>query len=329
MKYITSFETTEAYNAATLDLPNVSLIEETMSVSYKPWVETRLICKYTVTDTSHPTTLFGSANNFSLMSIDGEEKEVGNSYTFDTTGEHTVLFTLADGVTTIGGGVFTSCSTLTSVTIPDSVTSIGSSAFAGSRLTSIIIPDSVTSIGSSAFAYCSRLTSIIIPDSVTSIGTGAFQNCSELTSIIIPDSVTSIGMGAFQNCSGLTSVTIGNSVIYIDNAIFQGCSGLTSVTIPDSVTSIGMGAFDDCSGLTSVTIGNSVTSINMGAFSDCSALTSITCNATTAPTIQNNTFQNINTNGILTVPTGSNGYDAWMGTGDYYLGKYNWTKVEQ
>jgi hypothetical protein len=72
-----------------------------------------------------------------------------------------------------------------------------------------------------------------------------------------------------------------------------------------------------------------VTSISYGAFQNCSGLTNITCNAITAPTIQNNTFQSIKTGGTLTVPTGSTGYDVWMGTGYYYLGKYNWTKVEQ
>jgi hypothetical protein len=119
--------------------------------------------------------------------------------------------------------------------------------------------------------------------------------------------VTSIGAGAFQGCSGLTSVTIGNSV-----------------------TSIGPGAFADCSGLTSVTIDNSVTSIGAGAFYSCSSLASITCNAITAPTIGSNTFQEmIKTNGTLIVPKGSSGYDVWMGTGNYYLGKYGWTKVEQ
>jgi hypothetical protein len=72
-----------------------------------------------------------------------------------------------------------------------------------------------------------------------------------------------------------------------------------------------------------------VTSIGDRAFYDCSGLTSTICNAITAPTIQNSTFQNVKTSGTLTVPSGSTGYDVWMGTGDYYLGKYNWTKIEQ
>ena len=113
-----------------------------------------------------------------------------------------------------------------------------------------------------------------------------------------------------------------------DNA-FINCYSLTSIDIPNSVTSIGNSAFSSCSGLTSCTIGSGVTTIDGYAFSYCTSLTSIVCNATTAPTINNATFRDVKTGGTLTVPQGSSGYDVWMGTGDYYLGKYNWTKVEQ
>ena len=168
---------------------------------------------------------------------------------------------------------------ITSITIPDSVTSIGNYAFSGcSSLASITIPDSVTSIGYySTFAYCESLTSITIPDSVTSIGSGAFYYCTSLTSVTIPDSVTSIGSSAFEGCTSLTSITIPDSVTSIGyNSAFAYCESLTSITIPDSVTSIGEGAFEYCTSLTSVTIGNSVTEIGSDAFYDCDSLTSIT-----------------------------------------------------
>ena len=198
-------------------------------------------------------------------------------YAFDGCSNLTSI-TIPNSVTSIGNnGAFRGCSGLTSITIPDSVTSIGDDAFYGcSGLTSITIPNSVTSIGDSAFYGCSGLTSITISDSVTSIGSSAFYGCSGLTSITIPDSVTSIGSGAFEYCSGLTSITIPDSVTSIGRSTFYGCSGLTSVTISDSVTSIGDDAFRGCSGLTSITIPDSVTSIGSCAFYGCSGLTSVT-----------------------------------------------------
>ena len=186
------------------------------------------------------------------------------------------------------------------------VTSIGSDAFKYSSLTSVTIPNSVTSIGSYAFESCYSLTSVNIPNSVTSIGDGAFQGCHGLTSVTIsditawlsisfagsesnplcyahhlflngeevkdltiPNSVTSIGDYTFHGCSSLTSVTIPNSVTSIGNSAFSFCSNLTSVTIPSSVTSIGGYAFQRCSSLTSVTIPNSVTSIGYAVFAGC------------------------------------------------------------
>ena len=193
---------------------------------------------------------------------------------------------------------------------------------------SIVIPNGITKIGNYAFYNYNNLTSVTIPNGVTSIGQYAFYGCKGLTSITIPDSVTSIGTYAFKGCTSLTSVTIPNSVTSIGQNAFLDCTSLTSVTIGNSVTSIGNNAFYNCTSLTSVTIGNSVTSIGQNTFYNCSGLTSITCNATTAPTITSTTFRNVKTNGTLSVPIGSSGYDTWMGTSNYYLGLYNWTKAE-
>ena len=218
-------------------------------------------------------------------------------------------------VVEIKSSAFNGCANLTSIIIPDSITSIGDFAFENcSGLTSITIPDSVTSIGDHAFYNCSSLTSITvsennkyfsslngvlfnkdktelitypignerteytIPDSVTSIGNFIFYNCSSLTSITIPDSVASIGNSAFYNCSSLTNIKLPDVIDIISGNTFRDCSSLLNIIIPDSVTSIKECAFYNCSNLTSITIPDSVASIENSAFYNCTSLKSITLN---------------------------------------------------
>ena len=201
-------------------------------------------------------------------------------------------------VTITGGKIpsyaFRNCSSLTSITIPDSVTSIGSSAFSSCKgLTSFTIPDSVTSIGDYAFYGCHKLVEVY-NKSTLSITAGSSDNGyvayyaksvytteggSELstdengyviytdgdekilvaytgteTDLVLPAYITQINQYAFYNCSGLTSITIPNSVTSIGDYAFAYCRGLTSVTIGNGVTSIGSYAFYDCSGLTSIIV---------------------------------------------------------------------------
>jgi len=169
-------------------------------------------------------------------------------------------------------------------------TNIRNDAFwtgAGGNFTSITIGNSVTSIGSSAFYGNSTLTSVIIGSNVLSIGDGAFEGCSGLTSITIPSKVISIGQGAFSGCSSLTSITIPNGVISIERSTFEGCTILTSVTIPDSVTGIGVYAFKGCTILNSITIPSSVASIDWWAFEGCTNLTSVTFQGANTTIIDN------------------------------------------
>ena len=211
--------------------------------------------------------------------------------------------TIPNSVTSIGDHAFNNCRNLTSITIPSNITSIGKEAFYGcTGLTSITIPINVTSIGENAFSNCTGLTSIDIPNSITSIVNWMFYGCTGLTSITIPNSVTSIGGGAFSDCTGLTSITIPNSVTSIGGKAFSGCTGLTSITLPDSIGgAIGSQTFTDCTGLTSITIPKGVTSIGEWAFCGCSSLTSVTI-PTGVTSIQSNAFRECTGLTSVTIP---------------------------
>ncbi|MBO6187376.1 MAG: leucine-rich repeat protein [Prevotella sp.] len=184
--------------------------------------------------------------------------------------------TIPKNVTTIGDWALYNCSSLTTITIPNSVNTIGTGAFQNcASMTSVDIPNSVISIGIQAFYGCIELSSITIPNSVTSIGKVAFGGCSKLISVVIPSSITKIEMQTFQDCSSLLSINIPNSVTSIGSRAFTGCTNLTSVTIPSSITSIEAGLFIGCTALTSIIIPNSITSIDDYAFDGCSNLSSI------------------------------------------------------
>ena len=229
-------------------------------------------------------------------------------------GELAGEYVIADGTKYIADNVFHNCSGLTSIEIPNSVTSIGNYAFDDcTGLKSVRMGNGITSIGERAFYNCSGLTSIEIPNSVTSIGDYAFYDCSGLVSVVIPNSVTSIEYYAFSGCSGLTDLTIGNGVASIGGYAFEGCSNIaevhitdlaawcnidydgyyacplyyadklylngelvTELVIPDGVTEVRDYAFYGFSSLASVAIPNSVTNIGERVFEDCSSLASVT-----------------------------------------------------
>lgn len=176
----------------------------------------------------------------------------------------------------------------------------------GTRLNTVTIPNTVTSIGVGAFRDCNGLTSVSIPNSVTSIGSGAFYDCSSLSSINIPDSVTSIEGSTFYHCTSLASINIPNSVTYIGWSAFRNCNGLTSVTIPDSVFEIDQYAFAQCYHLASVIIGSGVMYIRKSAFEDCHDITQLTCNATVPPSVPyTSTFAGVDRTIPLYVPISS------------------------
>lgn len=137
------------------------------------------------------------------------------------------------------------------------VETIGHTAFRYSSVTSVTIPDSVTFISDSAFAYCSSLTNISIPNSVTAIGSFAFEGCTKLESITLPSSLLTISEFLFYDCSQLTTIHIPDSVSSIRTYAFYNCGKLETIRIPVSVTSIGSYAFDDCPSSMTVTYSGS------------------------------------------------------------------------
>ena len=185
--------------------------------------------------------------------------------------------------------------TSTTYTVNNNCRFIYDSAFSGcSGLTSITLPSSLTSIGSYAFSGCSGFISLDFTNctSLASIGDWAFNSCHGLASISLSSSLASIGDSAFYNCSGLKELDLSNciSLTSIGIRAFYGCSKLTELDLSNctSLTSIGIQAFYNCSGLTSITLPSSLTSIGSSAFYNCRALTEINYNAESIPDLRLN-----------------------------------------
>ena len=165
------------------------------------------------------------------------------------------------------------CSKIRSVTIPQSVTSIGDRAFDGcSALTTLSLGEKIKTIGNYAFENCTSLTGVTIPQSVTSIGYYAFEGCTNLNPLTIKGPITSMGNYAFAGSTYLTSLTLYDDIQTIGNFAFLGSTSLKTVTLPKNLTSIGEYAFARCSELESITIPEKVKTINPKTFADCSKL---------------------------------------------------------
>lgn len=167
---------------------------------------------------------------------------------YNITGDNTVEVTRSDNYNNTYSG---------SISVPDVltnyrgyfVTKIGENAFAGSAVTSVSMPEGITSIGQYAFSGCQNLESVTLPESLTTLGSEAFAGCSNLKSVILPNSLETIEGGLFSNCRNLESVKIPNTVTSIKHRAFQNCRNLESIIIPSSVNSIGISAFSGCKAL--------------------------------------------------------------------------------
>ena len=226
--YLKKFDTQTAYTAAqsSLILPNVSLITENNKVEYNPLTptptaETRVVATFNVEYEDSEIKILNDTTNITSIEIDGvEQPSVTTGYTFSTTGEHTVKYTLTDQ-TSIANNAFQYCY----------------------GLTSIVIPYSVTSIGNYALQSCTSLTSCTIGNGVTSIGNYAFEGCG-FTNIVIPSNVTNLGELTFYNCGYLVSFTVMATTPPSMNSIFGGEMYNPTIYVP----SVSVNAYKAASG---------------------------------------------------------------------------------
>ena len=190
-------------------------------------------------------------------------------------------FEIPSGFTEIGENVFSSQLSLTSISIPQTVTAIGDLAFVYCEALKEVNfgdsehPSSLARIGDRAFYNCTALRMIMLPDSVEEIEEGAFENCAALTSVVLPSSITIINDYTFNFCRGLTTVILPGGLKEIGQSAFGSCHALESITLPEGLEKIGWLAFQQCRSLASFVFPSSVVSIDAELFPDCESLNTL------------------------------------------------------
>lgn len=186
-------------------------------------------------------------------------------------------------VRSIGSFAFRDCPALSSVTIKKGAESIGKAAFQGTDITYVDIPDSVTTLGTSVFAGCFKLKWVTIGKGITDISNHMFTECTSMIHIDIPNNIKSIKDSAFSDCKRLRSIELPDSVQTIEDYAFRSCIGLVTVTIGKGITEIGRGAFEKCSELMNITFGSMPTNIGTEIFRNCNGLLSVRIDAGSIP----------------------------------------------
>ncbi|MBQ9746630.1 MAG: leucine-rich repeat protein [Clostridia bacterium] len=191
-------------------------------------------------------------------------------------GRNETSYVVPEGVTKIENSSFSRAGKLVSISLPESVVSIGEYSFYRCvSLTEMEVPKGVTVIPASAFSTCSALASITLPSGIVSIGAEAFINCSSLTSIVLPAGVTVIETKAFKKCTSLRRMVLPAGLMAISEQMFMNCSALENIVIPPSVTSIGPSAFSNCTLLANISLPEGLMSLGKWAFEECTSLTGI------------------------------------------------------
>lgn len=215
---------------------------------------------------------------------------------------------LPDGITSLGNSAFYGCTHLTQINMPNGITSIGDFAFAScSSLETISMHDNLSSIGVCAFRDCNSLTSVVIPRNVTIISSEAFARCTSLAFVTLHDDIKQIGGWAFNGCTNLTSVNFGKDITFIGDYAFYDCDKIETITFSDGNDSliIGYQTFASCDSLNHIFLGNNVSTIGDYAFAWNDRLHSITCTAVTPPLCNAATFTSVDKSIPVYVPQAS------------------------
>ena len=190
---------------------------------------------------------------------------------------------LPDTVTSIGQWAFAECASLAAVELPPSLMSIGTAAFLEcTALREITLPEGLSTLGDSAFSTCTALARVVLPTTLKAIPQWCFYNCAALEELTFAEGLTEIGYSAFYGCASMTTVTLPATLRTLSKGAFAACDHLLSVTCPEGLTTVQSLAFDQCHSLATVTLPATLETLAADAFRDCTAMRTVVFTGTRA-----------------------------------------------
>ena len=241
-------------------------------IVYLPRIREEIPLRFMLNDVNKTAMVYSYLNtipsDYSIPSYIGEYDSEANKYYY--TGENTYKIVGIDSY------AFSDCNSLVSITLPDTITYVGSGAFSSCiSLKSITLPKNLETIELYTFQLCSSLTDIVFPENLKTINDAAFCFCTSLTNVILPNSLTFISSGAFADCYNLKNVKFSENLEFLGDSSFQNCISLTSVELPESLTRLGMYAFYQCTSLTTIVLPSNLSTISDSAFMNCESLKNV------------------------------------------------------